>query len=363
VFAWLKAKKQVVLGIDISSNFVKILELSKKDKFNGEEVYTIEKYGIASLEPNIVVENEIKDIDGLSKTLLELLESVQSPIKTAAIALIGNGVISKIVQLPAGLTAEEIEANIVAESDKYIPYPLVDVYFDFQVIGEHAKNPSFVDVVLVAARKEQIEARMAVLEQAGITLKIVDLEIYAVERAVGLILPSLSHQPRVVATVDIGASVMVLSVLEEGRTVYTREQSFGGRQLTEEIQTRYGLDFKEAVVKQKTGDLPADYDAQVLGPFRHSVAQQVSRLLQLFFSSADSEQAHMSGVDHVLLSGGVANIEGLATVVQEHLKTPTTIADPLVNMRYASSVDPVMMQKQHASLLVCCGLALRSFSS
>jgi len=147
-----------------------------------------------------------------------------------------------------------------------------------------------------------------------------------------------------------------LSVLVDGLTVYTREQLFGGRQLTEEIQRRYGLSLDEAGLAKKQGGLPDDYGPEVLEPFKEAVIQQITRSLQFFFSSSQ-----YNDVDHIILAGGVASMADLAELVQDKLGTPTTIANPFADMTVSSKVDTLLLSNDAPSLMIACGLALRSF--
>jgi type IV pilus assembly protein PilM len=177
------------------------------------------------------------------------------------------------------------------------------------------------------------------------------------ERACGLVAGSLEeHEGQTVAILDIGATMTTLSVLTDGKTIYTREQLFGGKQLTEEIQRRYGLSAEEAGLAKKQGGLPDDYESEVLEPFKDAVVQQVTRSLQFFFSSSQ-----YNDVDHILLAGGVASMEGLSQVVQEKLGTPTSVANPFNEMSISPKVNAMALSNDAPALMIACGLAMRSF--
>lgn len=213
-------------------------------------------------------------------------------------------------------------------------------------------------MLLAACRKENVDIREDALEIAGLTTRIVDVEAYALERAYSLIEPQLDSQGEelVVAIVDIGATMTTLSVLAEGKTVYTREQIFGGKQLTEEIQRRYGLSLEEAGLAKKQGGLPDDYNEEVLTPFREAVVQQVARALQFFFGASQ-----YNAVDYVVLAGGTASIQGLTEMVEEKTGTPTLVANPFANMAVGSRVNASALSNDAPSLMIACGLAMRSF--
>lgn len=347
-----KKRTLPVLGIDVSSSSVKLLELSR----NGDS-YRVESYAVASLPPNAVVEKNIAEIEALADVLRTAHGRAKSKIKTVAVAVAGSAVITKQIDMPTGLTDDAMETQISLEADQYIPYPLDEVALDFEVQGPSANNPDQVEVLLAACRRENVDSRVDALELAELTAKIVDVEAYAVERAFKLCQAQFDYEDdSVVAIVDVGATMTALSVLVGGSTVYTREQLFGGRQLTEEIQRRYGLTVEEAGLAKKQGGLPDDYEHDVLDPFKDAVVQQITRSLQFFFSSSQ-----YNDVDHILLAGGVASMSGLAELVQERLGTATSVANPLARMTVASRVDAAALSNDAPSLMIACGLAMRSF--
>ena len=347
-----KKKSVPVLGIDISSTSVKLLEISK----SGNQ-FKVESYAVASLPPNAVVEKNIAELEAVAETVKMAYDRSRTKLKTAAVAVAGSAVITKLIDMPAGLNDDSMETQITLEADQYIPYPLDEVAIDFEVQRESEKNPDQVEVLLAACRRENVELRADALEMVDITAKVVDVEAYAIERAFELVRSHLDcEEDSAIAIVDIGATMTTLSVLVDGKTVYTREQLFGGRQLTEEIQRRYGLSLDEAGLAKKQGGLPDDYEPEVLEPFKEAVVQQVTRSLQFFFSSSQ-----YNDVDHIVLAGGVASMTGLAELIESKLGTPTSVANPFADMSLALRVDATSLSNDAPSLMIACGLALRSF--
>lgn len=342
-----------VLGVDISSTSVKLLEISKS---GGQ--FKVEGYAVASLPPNAVVEKNIAELEGVAESVARAYQRSGSKMNTAAVAVAGSAVITKLIDMPGGLNDDNLETRVTLEADQYIPYPLDEVAIDFEVQGESKNNPGQVEVLLAACRQENVELRVDALEMADITAKVVDIEAYAIERTFDLIRPQLNcDKDSVIAIVDIGSTMATLSVLIDGQTVYTREQLFGGRQLTEEIQRRYGLSMDEADLARKQGRLPDDYEPKVLEPFKDAVIQQLTRSLQFFFSGSQ-----YNNIDQIVLAGGVASMIGLAEVVQNKLGISTTLANPFTNMSVGSKVDAISLNNDAPSLMIACGLALRSFN-
>ncbi|TWI54172.1 type IV pilus assembly protein PilM [Pseudomonas duriflava] len=346
-------KTNTLLGIDISSTSVKLLELSRS---GGR--YRVEAYAVEPLPPNAVVEKNIAELEGVGQALGRVLAKARTNARSAAVAVAGSAVIAKTIEMDAGLSEDELENQIKLEADQYIPYPLEEVAIDFEVQGVSARNPGRVEVLLAACRKENVEVREAALALAGLSAKVIDVEAYALERAYSLMAGQLGGNvdELTVAVVDIGATMTTLSVLHNGRTIYTREQLFGGRQLTEEIQRRYGLSFEEAGLAKKQGGLPDDYQAEVLTPFREAVVQQVGRSLQFFFAAGQ-----YNDVDYILLAGGTASISGLDRLIQQKIGTPTLVANPFADMTLNSKVNASALASDAPALMIACGLAMRSF--
>lgn len=346
-------KANSLLGIDISSTSVKLLELSRS---GGR--FRVEAYAVEPLPANAVVEKNIAELEGVGHALSRVLVKAKTSTKGVAVAVAGSAVITKTIEMDAGLSDDEMENQLKVEADQYIPYPLEEVAIDFEVQGYSVRNPERVEVLLAACRKENVEVREAALALAGLNARVIDVEAYALERAFGLLAPQLSNGDAslTVAVMDIGATMTTLSVLHNGRIIYTREQLFGGRQLTEEIQRRYGLTVEEAGLAKKQGGLPDDYVAEVLQPFKDAVVQQVSRSLQFFFAAGQ-----FNDVDYIMLAGGTSSIAGLDQLIQQRLGTPTLVANPFADMALSSKVNAGALASDAPALMIACGLALRSF--
>jgi type IV pilus assembly protein PilM len=353
VFGLFGKKNEILLGVDISSSSVKMLELSK----SGDR-YRVESYAVEALPANTVVEKNINDAEAVGEVVKKVLARSRSGCKSAAVAVAGSAVITKTIQMGGGLTAQELEDQISVEADQYIPYPLDEVAIDFEVLGDSVENADQADVLLAACRKENVELREDALEIGGLATRVVDVEAYAVERAFSLVSAQLEEEAeeQTVAIVDVGSTMTTLSVLADNQTIYTREQLFGGRQLTEEIQRRYGLSFEEAGLAKKQGGLPDDYEREVLIPFKEAVVQQVARSLQFFFGSSQYNE-----VDVVVLAGGVASIPDLAALVQEKVGIKAIVANPFAEMTVGSKVNASALSNDAPALMISCGLAMRSF--
>src|SRR4029453_4241408 len=271
-----------------------------------------------------------------------------------------DAAITKVIQMPRSLRESDLEAQVEMQADQYIPFPMDEVSYDFEVLGPSEKDPETNDVLLVATRTENVEQRQAAVKAAGLTAKIVDVEAFALENACKL----MTHQmpdggiDRTIAVVDFGASSTTFSVLRDLKVIYTRDFAFGGQQLTEEIMRTYGLSMDEAGRAKKEGGLPGNYETEVLSPFIDDMCQQVSRSLQFFLASgAGREQP-----EQILICGGCANIPGGAEMIQSRVGIESQRGDPLGQMKVSQKAKAQAVKKDATALLTACGLAFRAFA-
>ncbi|HLS82894.1 MAG TPA: pilus assembly protein PilM [Steroidobacter sp.] len=350
----LTAKSRPLLGLDITTSSVKLIELS----MSGGQ-YRVESYAAEATPPNSINEKAIVDASAVGEAIKRAVKRAGARAKDVAVAISGDAAITKVIQMPRTLSENELEGQVEMQADQYIPFPMEEVSFDFEVIGPSEKDPDMIDVLLVATRSENVEQRVAACAAAGLTARIVDVEAFALENACRL----LTHQMpdgglgRVIAVVDFGASSTTFSVLRDLKVIYTRDFAFGGQQLTEEIMRTYGLSMEEAGRAKKEGGLPGNYETEVLSPFIDDMCQQVSRSLQFFLASgAGREQP-----EQILICGGCANIPGAAEMIQSRVGIESQRGDPLGQMKVSQKAKAQAVKKDATALLTACGLALRSF--
>ncbi|HWU35421.1 MAG TPA: pilus assembly protein PilM [Methylovorus sp.] len=355
-FDFFKEKTQPLVGVDISASSVKMVELSTGSKGG----YHLEGYAIASLAKDAVVDGNIAGLEQVADAVKRAWKLLGSREKRTALALPAAAVISKKVIMPGGLREEDMELQVEGEANQYIPFSLDEVNIDFQVLGPAPSSPEEVEVLIAASRKEKIEDRVAAVEGAGLKALVVDVETYATEAAYSLIANQLPNQGReqTVMIVDIGAVMMHINVLHDNQSVYIREQTFGGGQLTQEIQRRFGLTPEEAEISKRKGGLPESYESEVMQPFMQTLALEVARALQFFTSSTQYNR-----VDHIVLAGGCAAIPGIDALVQERTQVNAIIANPFAGMTINPKIKLQQLMADAPSLLIACGLAMRGVAA
>jgi len=347
-------KAPPLFGLDISSSSVKMLEIAEA----GKGGFVVERYAIESLPRDAVVDGNINNLEAVAESVRRAHKRLGTRTKHVAMAVPSGAVITKKIIVPATLREDELEMQVESEANQYIPFALEEVNLDFQVVGPSPASPEEQEVLIAATRKEKVEDRVAVAESAGLKALVMDVESYAQQSALSMVVSQLpkAGKDRNIAVVDIGASVMNVSVLRNDQSVYTREQAFGGSQLTQDIVSRYGMSVEEAESAKRTGSLPDDFETEVLRPFMENLALEVQRALQFFFTSTQ-----YSSVDNILLAGGSAVIVGLDEVVTNRTQVPTAVANPFAQMQTASRVQLKRLVLDAPSLIVACGLAMRRF--
>jgi type IV pilus assembly protein PilM len=341
-----------LIGVDISTSAVKMVELSAA----GKGTYRLEGYSIAAIPKDAITDGNIVGLEQVSDAVKLAWKLLGSREKRAALALPSAAVITKKVLMSSDLREADMEAQVEAEANQYIPFPLEEVNIDFQIIGPAPSSPDEVEVLIAAARKEKIEDRVAAAEDAGLKVTVMDVDTYATEAAYSLVANQLPNagKEQTVMVVDIGAVMMHINVLHDNKSIYVREQAFGGAQLTQEIQRRFGLSIEEAEIAKRKGGLPESYENELLQPFMQSLSTEVARAIQFFTSSTQYNR-----VDHIVLAGGCAAIPAVDVMVQDRTQVNTLVANPFQSMSVGSKVKQQQANIDAPALIIACGLAMR----
>ncbi|HRD93378.1 pilus assembly protein PilM [Accumulibacter sp.] len=349
-------KARSLIGLDISSSSVKMVELGSDAK----GAYRVERYAIEVLPRDVVSDGNIVNLEAAAESVRRAWKKLGTVTRQVAIALPASHVITKKIIVAAGQRDEELEVLVESEANQYIPFALEEVNLDFQVVGPAPSSPDEIEVLIAASRKEKVEDRVAVAESAGLKPVVLDVESYAVLAAFELIEKQLPDggKGQIIALIDVGANVMNLTVLRNGQQLYVREQAFGGNQLTQDAARLFGMSFEEAEAEKRRNTLPEQYETELLRPFLDAMALELSRALQFFFTSTQFSQ-----INHIVLAGGCAVIAGADEVVASRTQINTVIANPFADMTLSDRVRDKSLLSDASSLMVACGLALRRFDA
>ena len=343
-----------ILGIDITTASVKLVELAQSG-----ESYRVEAYAGEPTPADSIDEKTILDAEAVGKAIRRAVRRSGTKSREAAVAIAGDAAVTRTIRLPGNLSEDEMQGHVAFLADQYIPFPMEEASLDFEVIGPNEVAAGMLDVLLVATRSVNVTQRQLALRAAGLEARVVEPAAHAVERACQL----LTHQmiggglKQLIALVDFGAHTTTFSALEDRKLVYTRDFAFGGQLLTEEIMDTYGLSAEAAEQAKHTGGLPGNYRTEVLDSFLEDMSQQVSRSLQFFLASNTAAGQPVQ----ILLCGGCAKIPGAAAAVEERVGIGTQVGDPLGHMSLSAKAEDQGVRGDDTALLTACGLALRSF--
>lgn len=347
-----------LVGLDISTSSVRLVELADAGK--GE--LRLERYAAEPLARGVVVDGNIENIEAVSEAVLRVWKKSGTKVRNVALGMPPAAVITKKIILPAGMGEDQLEVQVESEASQYIPFALDEVSLDFDVIGPAANSADDMEVMLAAARREKVEDRVAIAEAAGLTATVMDIESYAARAAA---CRAIAGQPemgkdggrdRIVALFQIGAQATHVSVMQNGDTIYEREQPFGGIQLTQDIVRAYGLSFEEAEARKRSGDLPDAWRTDLLPPFLENAALEVTRAIQFFYTSTPYTR-----IDQLYLAGGCALLPGLLDLIGARTRIPSALIAPFHGMQLGPSVREQALRHEAPGYLVACGLALRRF--
>ncbi len=341
-----------LVGLDIGSSSVKAVEIVSKGKGRDFELAHV---GVAALPAEAIVQGAFLNSSAIVETIRAALGQAGIRAKNAAVAVSGHSVIVKKVSLPT-MTREELDEQIRWEAEQYIPFDVNEVNLDFQIL-DSSETDGQMDVLLVAAKKDLIDDYVQVITEAGLVPAVIDVASFAVENAFEA---NYEQKPgQVVALVNIGAQVVNINILSNGVPLFTRDITTAGNQYTEEIQKALGVSFEEAErIKLGGSDtsrdvVPREVD-QAMQAVNETVVGEISRSLD-FFSATSAE----SRIERCYLSGGSANVAGLANSFRERTGLEVEILNPLARMRPSSRFEPEFLDSLAPSLGVGVGLALR----
>lgn len=348
------SKSAPLLGLDISSSSVKLVELSLAK--NGG--YVLERCAIEPLERGWITDGNVEKFDEVAEAMRRVVKKSGTRTRNVAMALPASAVITKKIILPGGMSDQELEIQVESEANQYIPFSLDEVSLDFCVVGPSTTSQGDVEVLIAASRKEKVQDRQGLAEAAGLKPVIIDVESYASRLAAGRLISNLPSdgKDQMVALFEVGASTTSMQVIRNDEVLYDRDQAFGGAQLTQLIVRQYGFSPEEAESKKRSGELPDDYESGVLRPFVDSMAQEVARALQFFFTSTPHNR-----VDHIMVAGGSAGLPGLSEAITAQTSFPCALADPFQGMQFGDNVREKKVRREAPSYLTSCGLAMRRF--
>ncbi|MDD2583080.1 MAG: type IV pilus assembly protein PilM [Desulfuromonadaceae bacterium] len=341
-------KKKEVVGIDIGSSSVKVVQLK-----NNKGSFQLLNAGIFPLPPEAIVDNALMDSSSIAEAVKNLVLSLGIKNRDVACSISGNSVIIRKIVLPA-MPQEELEDQISWEAEQYIPFDINDVNLDFQILYPDSNDPSKMNVLLVASKKDVINDYVAVFSGAGLQLSVVDVDSFAVQNAFEANYDYSSDD--IIALINIGASIMNINVIKDGITLFTRDVQIGGNLYSEELQKQIGLSSEEAeTVKPLVCESTNELLRNVILRVNETITHEIRRSLDFYNSTASDDR-----ISAVFVSGGCSKIYNLINTISEKIGLPVEKLNPFAKLKYnEKDFDPEYLQEISPFMAVPVGLAIR----
>ena len=341
-------KEKEVIGIDVGSSSIKLVQL----KYN-KGSYQLINLGIIELPPEAIVDNSLMDSSAIAGAVKNLVSSLAVKVKDVACSISGNSVIIRKIVLPT-MPQEELEDQISWEAEQYIPFDINDVNMDFQILSSDVSDPAKMNVLLVASKKDIINDYVAVFNEAGMHLSVVDVDSFAVQNAF-----EINHDTKsssIAALINIGASVMNINVIKEGITLFTRDVQMGGNLYTEEIQKQLGMSTQEAesgkILVHETRNVPL---MDVMKKVNETITQEIRRSLDFYNSTTNDDR-----ITNIYVSGGGSKTYMLISAIYDKIGLPVDTINPFAKLKYnEKDFDPEYLQEIGPLMVVPVGLASR----
>ncbi len=327
-------------GLDIGTDFLRLLKID-----SSQSPWQIETLLISPAPKNAIVKDEIKDSAALGALLSQMLTQANIATKFVAVAIPRSLAIIKTTMIDSRLNADEIESRAWIEASRYFPDLIGNIYLDFAVTRSSFQDSSQAELLLVACRKNQIQPYLDIVHQAGLVVKVVDVNCYALARALSLI-----PQPpalEIIALLNLNINLSSLIVVQKNNLIHAHDQTYQGLRLLTQTQ-----DYLE---KNMSTDLLNDIEYYTI--INENLISHLRNTMQFFYSSKPN-----ISIEKLLLSGDLASIPLLASFIQREIGIQTDVANPFVNVTFAPGIDDDALIKQAPSFMQCCGLALSEFS-
>jgi type IV pilus assembly protein PilM len=344
-------KKKGLVGLDIGSSAVKAVELKTGGKGGAE--YQLVNIGVEALPPEAIVDGAIMDSGAVIDAIQRLFQQQKIKSSDVCTGVSGNAVIVKKISLPQ-MSPEELSESIHWEAEQYIPFDIQDVAIDYEVIeGGGGGN---MDVLLVACKKDKISDYTSVISQAGKSPAIVDVDVFALQNCYEI---NYGSDPgRVIALLNVGASIMNINIVKGGASVFNRDIAVGGNQYTDAIQKDLNLSFDQAETLKKGGRVEGAA-VENLPPILQAVSENIALEVQKtfdFFKATSQEDR----IDRIFLSGGTSKVQGLRELIAERFDAGVEIMNPFNNVTYnPRDFDPDFIAEVGPAAAIAVGLAVR----
>lgn len=341
-----------LIGVDIGTSSIKVIQLRESGK---GKVHLV-KYGVEPLPPQSIVDGHVMNSSAVVDGLVKIFKDLRITNRDVALSISGHSVIIKKLNLPL-MKAEELEEQIQWEAEQHIPYEISEVEIDYNIIW---RNPDVgqMDVLLVAAKKDEIQDLVEVVRQAKLKPSVVDIDAFAVQNVYEL---NYGFNPgETIALLNVGASITTVNIVQGEVSQFTRDITNGGNAITEEIQKQLQVSYEEAEAYKAGGRLhsqevvPQEVDS-IISSVVDTLAAEIQRSLDFYMATSSRSE-----VERIFITGGTSKIGYLRSAIERRSRVPVEPLDPFRRIIFDERhFDPGILKNQAPQATICLGLALR----
>lgn len=346
-------KAKTIIGLDIGTKYIKAVSLDVSSSSTKVLAYACEP-----IAGTAFAEREIKDFDAISKALKKVKITLNERNKYCALAVAGSSVISKLVFMEPDQSDFELESQIELEADSLIPYPLSEVYLDFEELRVSDSHEGKVEVLLSAAHRDLVDTRMTLVRENLFEPRIIDIESNALGEAFMKYMTDEVLEDDVVCCVNVGASLLQLTVVQNNQVIYTKEHAFGLNKLVQDLSLIYGVEVPEVELQIHNNTAPEDWYTETLPSFIASLQQQIQRSIQMFTTTT-----HKPAPNTIYLTGGVTNLPNACEELDKELAIDVVPFNPFANMSMSDKIDAEKLLSIAPQFTIAVGLATRKLES
>lgn len=338
-----------LIGVDIGSSAIKVCQIKE-----GRKGLSLQRCAFVPLPPQTIVDGQVVEPAKVVDALKRAIGQAKIRRRAVALSVSGQSVIIRKISVPL-MTAEELSEQISWEAEQHIPFDIKDVQVDYQVLRKRPED-SQMDLLLVAAKKDQIHGYAQLARDAKLKPIVVDIDAFTVQNLFEV--TRGMPQGQTVALINLGATMSTLNIVTSGVSAFTREIASGGNAITQELQRQLQVPFEYAE-SLKCGVSPdgrpiPPHLPQLMDPVLDSIAAEIQRSLDFFMATSGEGE-----IAQVYVTGGTANVLGLVAAVERRVRVPTQAWSPIERFALEAAVDRAMLQQRQAQFAVALGLALR----
>lgn len=343
-------KSKKLIGLDIGTSSIKMAELDVSRRGA-----SLKAFAMVPTPSQSVVGGDIIQPQLISEAVAALAAELKSKKTSIATGLWGTSVIVKKISIPK-MDEKLVAEQIRWEAEQYIPFDVNEVNLEFEILKASRQSAETMDVLLVAARQENLFKYVEIVEGAGLQCAVIDVGGFALANCFEKNYGPIPGQN--VAVMNIGASVTNFVVIENGEVVFCRDIPVGGLTYTGDIQKAMGISFEEAEamkISLSSGQPTPEEVSAVIQAAHETVSEEINGSIDFFTNTSQG-----GTISQCYITGGGSRTPGLITHLSNYIKIPCDVFDPFHKIGHSDkALSPSYIAQIRDFAAVAMGLGLR----